>query len=97
MNYGLLAAAGCAATTIAAAAWADTTMVNCHGYVIGLSDKIAIEAQVRAGTMREFEQLVCDRSAEAAKLTGGAQVIPVFVEELGVSTRVVIFPNRDDD
>ncbi|MEL6522808.1 MAG: hypothetical protein AAFQ66_17700 [Pseudomonadota bacterium] len=89
-----------AMTTIAAlattAAMADTTSVNCTGYVVAISDSVAVQGEAMAGTQREFEDMVCSRSAE---LAGGVEdgtiaTIPVFVEELGVSTRVVIFKSE---
>ena len=92
MTYKLLALAASSVLISATASFANTTMVNCDGYVVSMSDEIAIQGQAKAGTVAGFEKAVCDRSSDLAQGAGeGATIIPVFVEELGVATRAVIF------
>lgn len=95
MTRALLAA--CAiAPFFAAPAFANTTSVTCQGYVIAMQDEIAIQAQVQIGSQSGFEKIVCDRSAALADDVEGVETIPVFIEELGVATRVVIFVPESD-
>ncbi|MEL6169780.1 MAG: hypothetical protein AAFR35_13905 [Pseudomonadota bacterium] len=84
----LAIAAGIPATS----ALADTSMINCPGYIIAISDDLAIEGQARAGNLAAFERLVCERSSNLSANTDSATTIPVYVEELGITTRVIIFP-----
>ena len=79
----------------APAAFANTTSVTCEGYVIALQDEVAIQAQVQIGSQSAFENLVCERSADMASSIDDVQTIPVFIEELNVATRVVIFSTDD--
>jgi len=76
---------------LAAPALANTTSVSCPGYVIALEDAVAIQAQVQNGSQAAFESIVCERSAAMASGTEQVETVPVFIEELGVATRVVIF------
>ena len=87
-NIGLAAAAFAALT---APAFANTTSVACPGYVIAMSDEVAIRGEALAGSYSAFERVVCERSTDAADLDT-ITARPVFIEELGVTTRVVIFP-----
>ena len=98
MNYKYLAAIGTAATiAMVAPASANTTIVGCPGYAISMSDDVAIQGQVQAGSVAAFEKIVCERSSDAADLEGGAKVIPVFIAELGIATRVVVFPQDENN
>ena len=81
-----------AALAMAAPVLASTTMVSCPGYVISLSDDVAIQGQGRAGSVAAFEKIVCEHSSDAKNLEGYPKIIPVFIEQLGVSFRVAIFP-----
>jgi hypothetical protein len=86
-----LTAAIAALPVLAAPAFANTTTVACPGYVIALQDAVAIQAQVQIGSQSAFESIVCDRSASLASNVEQVETIPVFIEELNVATRVVIF------
>lgn len=77
-------------------ALADMTMVSCPGYVVSMSDEIAIQAEALAGSTREFERIVCERSTAAEDMSGDPQIVPVYIEELDVTTRMAIFPIGDD-
>lgn len=72
-------------------AMANTTSVSCPGYVIAIADDVAIEGEIMAGTRTAFETEVCSRSAGIAEDVEGFKVIPVFIEEMGITTRVVVF------
>jgi len=88
----LAAGAALALTAFAAPAVANTTVVSCGTYAISLTDEVAIKGQAQAGSVAAFEKVVCERSSGAADIEGGPTVIPVFIQELGIATRVVIFP-----
>ena len=90
------AAAVAVLPAISAPALANTTAVSCPGYVIALQDAIAIQAQVQTGSQTAFERIVCERSADLADDLDRTSVIPVFIEELGVASRVGIFPTDDE-
>lgn len=92
-----LFAAVAALPVLAAPAFANTTSVTCRGYVIALQDAVAIQAQVQIGSQSAFESIVCDRSAALAADVKTVATIPVYIEELNVATRVVIFKANDDD
>ncbi|WP_179380908.1 hypothetical protein [Jannaschia marina] len=96
MTLKISAAAAALAMITGAPAFANTTQVSCPdgGYVIAMSAAVAIQGKAQAGGTRGFERVVCERSADAANLeSGSTTVVPVFIEELGVATRVVIFKN----
>lgn len=93
MTIKHLIATSFVAALAATAAAANTTSVNCDGYVIAISDNVAAQGEAMAGSLRAFRSQVCERSAGIAANVekGTVDTIPVFVEELGVRTRVVIF------
>ncbi|MEM0937230.1 MAG: hypothetical protein AAF646_00395 [Pseudomonadota bacterium] len=91
-----LLAAAALALTVSLPAQANTTMVACTGYVVSMSDDIAIRGQVMAGSLAAFEKTVCEHSEAEADFDGSPRTIPVFIEALNVSTRVTIFPVSDD-
>jgi hypothetical protein len=92
----VLAAALAVLSAAAVPALANTSAVSCDGYVVAIQDSIAIEAQSRAGSMPAYESLVCERSAALAEGVTDLAQVPVFIEELGVSTRILIVkPNSD--
>ncbi len=96
LKKSLLAGAGVALLS-SSPLLASTTLVGCQGYLIGITDELVIEGQARAGSQAAFEKLVCDRSAELDPTQyDSATVVPVFVEELNMSTRVILFPEDDD-
>lgn len=96
LKKSLLAGAGIALMS-ASPLMASTTLVGCEGYLIGITDELVIEGQARAGSEAAFEKLVCDRSAELDPTQyDKATVVPVFVEELNMSTRVILFPEDND-
>ncbi len=78
----------------AAPVFATSNLVTCEGYLIGLADDVLIEGQARAGSVAAFEERVCDSYAERAGEINEATVYPVFIEELGMSTRVIVFPQQ---
>ncbi|MEM1272962.1 MAG: hypothetical protein AAGF88_04045 [Pseudomonadota bacterium] len=87
-----------AAAAFATPGYANSTLISCIDYVISITDELAIQGQSAAGSQTAFEQLVCDRSAELDPTQYDVPtVVPVFVEEIGMATRVVIFPTSDDD
>lgn len=96
MNTKLLALSLASAAVISAPAMANTYMVSCPGYVISLSEDVAIEGQARLGTVAGFEQAVCARSEGAADGLSGPTVTPVFIEELQLATRITVFPMNAD-
>lgn len=61
-----------------------------------MTDEVAIKGQAQAGSLAGFEKAVCDRSSDAADLEGEPKIIPVFIESLGIATRVVVFPIGDN-
>jgi len=81
----------------ASPALATANLVGCTGYAIGLSDEVLIKGQALAGSVAAFEKRVCDSSAENAAKISRPTVYPVFIEELGISTRVIVMPVGDDD
>ncbi|MEM8572638.1 MAG: hypothetical protein AAGG56_17285 [Pseudomonadota bacterium] len=89
-------AAATLAFTVSLPAQANTVMVACIGYVVSMSEDIAIQGQVMAGSLAAFEKTVCEHSEAEADFDGSPRVIPVFIEALDVSTRVTIFPGSDD-
>jgi hypothetical protein len=44
-----------------------------------------------------FEQRVCESSAAQAGGIGEVTVYPVFIEELNMATRVIVFPQTMND
>ncbi|MEM9474241.1 MAG: hypothetical protein AAGA71_03045 [Pseudomonadota bacterium] len=96
MIYKVLAAGAVAAMVTAAPAMANTTMVSCPGYVVAMTDDVAIQGQVLAGSVGAFERVVCERSSNN-EVSGAPESFPVFIEELGVTTRIVIFPIDEDN
>ena len=95
-NYTLAASAGLF-LAFAAPAFATSNLVNCLNYVIGLSDEVAIEGQARAGSVSAFEQRVCESSSERASDITEVTLYPVFIEELGMATRVIVIPTMTND
>ena len=93
MNFRIFVVGATAALVSAAPAMATTTNIKCIGYTIALSDDLVIEGQVMTGSPAAFEKIVCERSRDYAADVENATitVIPIFVESLGMSTRVVIF------
>lgn len=92
--YTGLAAA--AVLALAAPASANTTMVSCTDYIISMTDEVAIQGQALAGSLAAFERVVCERSSAQADVEVPT-TIPVFIEELGITTRIGIFPTSDDN
>ena len=92
IKTSLLAAALMAVT---APAFANVTMVTCIGYVVSMSDEAAIRGQALAGSVAGFERVVCERSAAMSDVDE-ATVTPVFIEELGITSRIGIFPIDDE-
>lgn len=93
-----ITAAILAVTLLPTASLANTTMVGCPGHVIALSDEAAIEAQSRIGSEAAFERTVCERSKDLnPSQYSNPTRVPIFIEDLNVSTRVVIFPTNDDN
>lgn len=93
-----ISAAATALAMVAAPAFANTTSVSCPGYVISMSDTVAIQGEAQAGGTAAFHRVVCERSSEAANQEDGTvQTYPVFIEALGISTRVVVFKTGGDD
>jgi hypothetical protein len=81
----------------AAPALANTTSVSCGTYVVAISDDIAVQGQVLAGSNTAFREAVCNLTAQHSSLTDPAQV-PVYSPGLNLTTRVMIIPvNRDDN
>lgn len=81
----------------AAPAFATSNLISCQGYIIGLSDDVLIEGQARAGSVAAFEQRVCESSAGPAGELDEITVYPVFIEELNMATRVIVFPRTMND
>lgn len=84
-----------ALTAVTAPAFANVTLVNCPGYVVSLSDEAAIRGQALSGSYTAFERVVCERSAASADVEQPI-VFPVFIEELGITSRIGIFPTEGD-
>jgi len=78
------------------AAFADTTLVACPGYAVAISEDVAIQGEIMAGTRTAFEQEVCSRSEESADGLKGTKSFPVFIEEMDITTRVIIFGEQED-
>jgi hypothetical protein len=97
MKNKMLAASAGLVLMCAAPAFATSNLVNCEGYLIGLSDDVLIEGQARAGSVAAFEQRVCESSATQAGDISDITVYPVFIEELDMATRVIVFPKSLDD
>lgn len=76
---------------------ADTTTVSCTDYIVAVADEVAIQGEAMAGSLAGFEQEVCARSAEMADGATEPTTHPVFIEEMGISARVVIIPLGDDE
>lgn len=95
-KYTLLASAGLF-LMCAAPAFATSNLINCQEYIIGLSDEVLIEGQARAGSVAAFEQRVCESSAGPAGELDEITVYPVFIEELNMATRVIVFPRTMND
>ena len=81
---------------VAAPAFANVTMVSCPGYVVSMADDIAIRGISLAGSQIAFEELVCERSSADADGLDAPLISPVFIEELGITTRISLFPMDDD-
>ena len=104
MNLKLLLSAAVASVISVGAASANTNSVVCPNYVIVMTDDVVIRGTALAGSTLAFERVVCERSASAAEDIFESEVvtIPVFIEELGIASRVTIFgteeePDDDDD
>lgn len=103
MKLKTLAAATLLASGFATSSLALTT-VRCTGYHIVLPQELAIAAEIRAGSERAMNSIVCDKSAAAATdlyEEDNPHRIAVNVEELGMATYVIVFaldnekPSRD--
>lgn len=78
-------------------AFATSNLVNCVGYLIGLSDDVLIEGQARAGSVAAFEERVCESSKDRAGEITEVTLYPVFIDELQMSTRVIVIPTNVSD
>ena len=96
MNFRIFVVGATAALVSAAPAMANTSAVSCPGYTIALSDELVIEGQARTGSVAAFEKIVCERSRDRAANVnqGEIKVIPIFVESLGMATRVLIMKHK---
>lgn len=87
---------GFALVCLASQAMADMTTIGCRGYIVGITDDVAIQGEIATGTRTAFESEVCSRSAELAEGINTTTTRPVFIEEMGITTRVLIIPTSDD-
>lgn len=96
MHRNLAVVTGLAFACLASQATANMTTVACPGYLVGLTDEVAIQGEIASGTRTAFEAEVCSRSSGLAEGIENAASRPVFIEEFGISTRVLIIPTSDD-
>lgn len=96
MSKKLTLVTGLALVCLGSQAMADMTTVACRGYIIGLTDEVAIQGEIATGTRTAFEREVCARSSELAEGINNTTTRPVFIEEMGITTRVLIIPTTDD-
>lgn len=93
MKLRTLATAALLVTGMATASHALST-VKCNKYVIVLAEDLAIAAEIRAGSVREMNRIVCEQSASAATdlyEEDNPHRIAVNVPELGVASYVIVF------
>ncbi|MFG5380070.1 hypothetical protein [Yoonia sp. R2-816] len=99
MTLKALATATLLASGIATSSHALTS-IKCTEYVIVLPEELAIAAEIRAGSTREMNRIVCDRSSSATEdlyQEDNPHRIAVNVEELGMATYVIIFIYDGDE
>lgn len=102
MNRKLLAPLVAAAVVGAASAASasNTSVYACDGFFIGISDDIAVQAELRTGSQEAARQLVCETAEQLDEVQRGLEIptsILVHLMPGDIHTRVVYIPDDDDD
>lgn len=79
----------------ASAAFANNSLIDCEGFMIGITDAIATQAELRAGSREGMEQMVCETAQQLDEVEAGLDIIKtilIHIMPADIHTRVIYIP-----
>jgi hypothetical protein len=75
------------------------TLINCTEFLIGITDDIAVQAELRAGSHEGMEQKVRDAPKQLREVDDHLEVVKtilVHIMPADIHTRVLCMPDQED-